>query len=126
MRLLDSAAELQQDDDGDDLLAKMQRFRRFFSGIKNFWRKNGRGITKGAGRFAGGLLHGYMNQGAPPPPNYGGGGGYAEEEQADDYVFEQQEDDNGDDIAAAIESLPEEARVQLFGFFKGLLSKLFG
>ena len=112
INLLSRAAQLQQDEDGDS--AEAQIFGKIFRGAKKLFSGHRRGIFKGLGRFAGGALNGY---GAAPACG-GGGGGYAKEE-SEDYAFEQ-DNDNGDDIAAAIESLPEEARVQFFGFLKRL------
>ena len=140
--LIDRAAKLQQDGDYDS--AEAQFFKNFIRKAGGFWRKHGRGIMKGAGRFAGGVLGGLLNQGGGP--GYGApGGGYANAEaqnemlndaaavkQDDDYAFEQDDDyvfeqDYGDDdLMAAIESLPEKAQVQLFGLIKNLLGKLFG
>ena len=55
--LIDQAAKSQQDDgDENEESIEAQRFRRRFKG---FWRKHRRGILKGAGHFAGGLLSGY-------------------------------------------------------------------
>ena len=98
LELLESAAKSQQEDgDGDDDSAEVQRFGRFFKSLarkgRGFWRKNGRGIMKGFGRFAGGALSGYMNGG------YGGGYdpyGYKAQER----VVELQEgDDIGEELA---------------------------
>ena len=121
INLLSRAAQSQQDEDGDS--AEAQIFGKLFRGAKKLFSGHRRGIFKGLGRFAGGALNGYMNQGAPPA--YGGGGGGYAEEESDDYAFEQ-DNDNGDDLAAAIESLPEEARVQIFGLLKGLFKNFFG
>ena len=115
LNLLNRAAQLQQDEDGES--AEAQFLGRIFKGAKKLFGSRRRGITKGLGRFAGGALNGYMNQGG-----CGGGGGYAKvEQESNDYALEQD-----DDLAAAIESLPEEARVQFFGLMKRLLGGLFG